>query len=234
MSTYIGMNAGEMVLQVRSMVGETQEGFFTNLDIKRWLNLGQLDFCQKTRLLTTSSTSESVAGQKKYGLKDDVMFILKVFYDGDKLSPKDLHQILAIVDRGSIDTEGTPRNYYLMGTTDSGLCLFLYPVPQDAGDDIEMWYMQRPDELEEDSDTSLIRPEFHMALCHYACRFARMKRREVTEARDEFAAYMDYVDQANEWRQQMQLDEPIYQKEHEVWDYVGVGDDMVTEDGAVP
>lgn len=231
MTTYTGMTGDKMVLQVRSMVGEAQPGFLTDDDIIRWLNLAQLELAQRTGLLVSEAESTSVASQKKYGLKDDFMEAVKVWYAEDQLRYRGLHELTAMYSRSDLNTEGTPQEYYLMSTADSGLCLFLRPVPAVTGDEIATWYRARPDVLTaSSSSTSLIRPEFHMALCHWAAAQARKKRREYRESRDELVMYEGYVQRAESFARNPQKDRPPHVLDHQIWDQSSVGEDPTIQE----
>lgn len=228
----ITLTLEDMIGEVRSELAEQVSGFLEDAEITRALNQGQLQFAYKTGICTTSSSSLSVLDQKKYGLPGDFLRIQKVFYDGKRIRPLNDHELINLANRSRLDNGGTPRRYYLRGTASSGLCLFLFEVPQTTGDTIEIWYEQSPEALENGADVTIIPRQFHRAPVVFALRRFRLKRGERAFAADLFAEWEDFIAEATSWSDRPHTDEPQTVADRAQWTYEGYGEDAAI--GEVP
>ena len=231
MTEFNSLTFGEMIGQVRGELGEVNEGYFTDEHMSQWINLAQLDFARRTGLCKTSAQGKAVDGQQKYSLATDYLRMEKVFWQGRNLRFLDEHQLLVIADQDRLIEQGTPSHYYLRGAADSGLCLWLYKVPNvtdGAGDySIVTWYHQAPPKLVSKADVSIVPGRFHHAICTWAHRLGRIKRREMVEAKELWGLYMEYVTDGIYERQVPTNDRPQEMNDGDVWSYQGVGDESV-------
>lgn len=211
MPAYAGLDLASLVDQVRSYVAEPSEGFLTRTEVVRWLNTAQMDFQSKTHYLTTSATTATVAFQQIYGLPDDYQRMQAVFYDGGRIDVVNDDEVIALAGKGNITSPGTPKAYFLRGTAVKEVCLHLWPVPDTAGKTLLLWYEQKPNELIEDTDTSMFGSEWHEALVLFAAARGKQKMRQIREAAQYRDQYQDYVNEAFVRRQRLHSDIPIAQ-----------------------
>lgn len=83
----------------------------------------------------------SIAGDNGYDLPDDFLALPAMEYSGRTLMSTTRQEMDAFFrDRDVVPSEtGQPDRYYIWGKK-----LFLYPVPSNAGDDIELFYVRTP------------------------------------------------------------------------------------------
>lgn len=214
------MDLTEMIAECRSELQEPNPGFFTDREFTRWINLGLSDFCVKTRILKSNSTVPSQIGKKDYSLDPRYMQMRKVFYDGRRLRPLSWEQLLVLADRTDMDLQDVPKHYYFMGSATTFTCLYLYPVPS-AVKQIEMWYIAKPLTLVTGTDTPLLDPDYHHAICLFAVAKGHQKQRQFEEARRIREEYAEIRDLAMSRRVREHLDEPILQYDETIFEETG-------------
>lgn len=210
------LTLADLIAEVRSLLAEPSSGFYLDSEITRWLNLGILDFATKTKVLSSSATSPSVIGQKKYSLPSDFLIPEKVFYDNQELDVVDHHELLYRATRANLDQQGTVESYYLQGTADSGNCLFLYRVPSSVKT-IEVWYIAAPEALVNQGDTILLAREWSNAACLFAAHRGHMKQRQLGDASACYALYNELVSEAIERKAEFQVDRPLEAHDIGMW-----------------
>lgn len=218
----LSLTAADMMAEVRAMVSEPATGFYTRAEILRWINMGLVDFANRTKLLRTAATTPTVIGQKHYGLPGDFVRAEKVFYDGLELFPLNDHQLLTYVaNRSALDAQGTVESYYFRGAQNSQLCIYLYQVPG-AVKDLEIWYEAIPDALVNDSDVPIVNPAWRQAVIAYAARRAHLKQRQHADAREHWAEYMTLVAEAEYQKAVWHKDTPIGFDDESIWSHKNV------------
>jgi hypothetical protein len=208
----------ELIAAVRSEIGEAPETYITQVEVIRWLNMGLVDFTERTRILRTAATMPTVIGQKKYVPPDDFSVMEKVFWDGDELEPLNDHELLFDVKRENLDNQGNPQSYYIRGASESPQCIFLHPVPA-AIRTLELWYVSVPDEMGKLTDVldAFLHPQFANALIYYAAERGQRKKRQLQEARDLRVLYEEQISRAETLRHQWTLDRPQYVIDEMAW-----------------
>lgn len=226
MGTPLTLALNDLLSELRARVAEPNSGYYTKEELVRWLNLGLRDFCTRTKLLRTSATANSVIGQKKYALPTDYQIMEKAFYDSTELTPLTDDELMGATTRTGIDTAGASRAYYVRGAADSGLCLFLYPVPS-AIKVIEIWYVAQPDALSDVSPNMLLPQEWCHAILLFAESMAHRKQRQLADAKFAQDQYKELLVEAHMRRIEWQLDKPIGMHDAGLWAHKGYGDSSV-------
>lgn len=215
--------AGDMIAEVRAGVAEPNDGFYTEDEFLRWLNMGAMDFVTRTRIHTSDALASSVVGQKKYGLPNDFILVEKVSYQDVELEPTDLHRLLTVTPMSGLDTQGGVEFYYIRGAADSQLCLFLWKVPSaSVPNAIRIYYVQKPEVMVNEGSSFPLSSEWAPAVIAYAKVRAHQKQRQHLDADRAMAEYQDLVGIAMERRGlRHQIDRPTEIEPEETWNLRG-------------
>lgn len=217
MTTFL-LTAGDLISDVRSAVAEPNEGYYTNAEILRWLNLGCLEFAARTRLLTTSAITGSILGQSRYNLPDDYLRMEKVFYNGTELEPADSHELFATTTFDDLTLQGQVEVYYIRGTSSTAASMNLWRVPANNGEAIEVWYVQRPDAMVNTSDPFPFRMEWANAILEFAISRAHRKQRQLADSNLALAKFEEYCIQGEQARSEFHLHRPLQAKSGALWE----------------
>jgi len=216
--TTFAHTAQSLIADVRSAVAEPNDGFYTDEEIIRWLNMACLDFAARTGILTTSAITGSVQGQSRYNMPDDYLQMERVFYNSQELEPADTHEIFARTPFEDIDLVGEVEVYYVRGTSTTATSLNLWRAPSTNGVAIEIWYRQRPDAMVGTADPFPLRMEWSNAIIEYAIHRAHRKQRQIADANLALARYEDYLIQAEQKRAEFHVNRPLQAKDSTAWD----------------
>lgn len=174
----------EMRMDVRDRIAEHETGFYSDDEIDRWLNAGQLDLAQRLpnealHTLREVSESETLAGVNTYALPHDFLRWRGVSYNGKPCRMIGFEELRAI-HGGNVfwtPTEDEPVAF-VWKTLD------IYPIPVVTGTKVELYYTKRPTPMTEDVSKCELPEELHEAVILYACSIAYAK-----EQNHEAAAY---------------------------------------------
>ena len=207
------MNLQEMILEVRSAIGDSSAAFWSDGEIIRWLNQAVRIMCSHALPLQAIHAVTLVASQQEYALPADVVRVFSVKYtDGsrvDNLYPTDP----ATAQSGGLST-GRPYYFYLRnrGTQTGGqistgisvaaivtarpnmsrFVLGLVPVPSAAKTCI-VSYFSSGMVLSHDGDEPPFGEEYHDGVCAYAIAKAKEKDE------DHMAAQQIYLPRFSEY-----------------------------------
>lgn len=183
------MNFAELKNEVASRLEDTNFDNFTEAEIKRWLNLGQMDIVTKTDCLKSSATTDVTEDQREYTLSDDCIKILRITYNDDRLGCTSFEE-LDLNDKDWMDDTGTPTNYLKYKNE-----IWLYPLPDASKTDgLKIFYVEMPDDMSADADIPFngrksLYP-YHELIVLYALMRAYQKDEKPAEARDAGGEYM--------------------------------------------
>ena len=143
----------KLLEDVRDIINETTEGFWTDDYIERQLEKGHQIASTKIKMVSMIWTATLVTGTPSTGeakIVDDREILLPssfitiddggVYYNDDTCKATTIKEIKH-TDRNWIDAEGTPHKYYLRGD------MLGFEKQISAGDTIRIYGIKMPDEL---------------------------------------------------------------------------------------
>lgn len=145
------MLASELFTQVRAELLEASAAFWTDAELLMWLNSGEADYINRTRLLQDTATMQTVAGRADYPLPANWLATKMLWFhkpdsggiDRQKpLNPTTLEKVSQEVkDPLTTDTSvlDDPTAYWIWGKS-----IYLRPIPKDSGRTITMFYDAKP------------------------------------------------------------------------------------------
>jgi hypothetical protein len=134
-----------METDVRRLLQEDTAARYSETDLFRWINEGELFIAAATRCLRTSTTAASVSGTEEYaipGSAPGAWAITRVDYDGTTLEPTPFEKRREAVREVAPDTNNTPQVWAPYGQK-----YVLAPPPDTAGDEIKVWHAYMPDAM---------------------------------------------------------------------------------------
>lgn len=183
------MNRSDIRTHMRDLLDESTEGFWSNDDLNRYINLANRKVNSVVSLLheeyfTVSSTFSTVSGTKSYSLPTDCRLVrrLEIYNSSDASDIIKVDELrFPRIEAGGewpFSSSGQPQRYIVRATQ-----FDLLPTP-DAVYTMRIYYDARKSDLATDSDTPQAPSEFHDMLVYWACALAQIKNKEKY---DEFA-----------------------------------------------
>lgn len=215
------MNLRQAILQVRYGLDELDEQYWSDVEIKGWLNEGAQLMCSLGQLLQNAITIRSVSGKQEYSLPDDLDEIECVGYDnGTMLKTVPVSQ--AMVQVGN-RFSGNPTGFYVRqfttqyqnqgGGSDSSeieiteiepgsnkprKVLGLWPIPSASNQQIFVSYFQRHPVLIGDNEEFAIPDEFARGPVDFATAKAKAKEEAYAEHDKYMSSFKDYAQRCKE------------------------------------
>lgn len=134
--------------------------FFTSAEILAYIWDAQMHLARETGCIRTVYTSTSVADQQEYAFPTRTIMVKRVSYDGIKIEPRPLDEVLALTSSVAAPT-GTPYIYAIWNEV-----LYLGPIPATSGATIKVFSINEPDEVTATS-TLDVPTRYHMDLAEY-------------------------------------------------------------------
>lgn len=140
----------DIVNDVRAEVIEPSPTFFSSTRMLALINLAQKEFVRKTQCLQNFAWTSTIAGEPAYPMPGDWLGSECIFYNAvnngvpswQRLKATSLEKMAQECPNflsSDSNNFGTPRKYYVVGTT-----MYLYPRPATTGsNDIFMYYRSR-------------------------------------------------------------------------------------------
>lgn len=184
------MTLEEALRQVRSMLAEPEDAptkFWTDEELKSWINEGYITFCYDTRILRGRAYSEVAPNTSEVTLPSSAIRVHAVWIVDESGNAIPLRRI----KRGEAIQESTaelPTSY----TVAMSNIIRLFPTPtRDVRLYIEYAYV--PSAIA--SDEEFVIPERYLpAIIHYACHCALLKQKDLApKASLHLATYQNYV-----------------------------------------
>ena len=170
------MKLTEMVTEVRSQLAEpveTVDPFWTDTEIKSWINEGYKQFCMATKIVKDMFIKTVAIGIKEKSIETEFVQIDRIEW---KNAAGDVTELLPMpiedVDFSSDAESGIPVNYYLR----SGNVIGIEPTTDAAGT-LQLYFSYIPAVLG-DNDSPLFPSMFHNALVEFALWKARIKYKD--------------------------------------------------------
>ena len=182
------MNRSEIRTDVRTLLNEPTEGFWTDANLNTYINkanqrVNSIIAATKEDYFTLSATFSTVASTKSYTFPTDCRFIRRM----EKYSASDASDIEKLDELKFPRTEmqgewpftetGIPKRYTVFGTQFN-----LEPIPDDVYT-MRIYYDSRKDDLAVDGDSPSSPSDFHDMLVYWTCVLALAQNKE---SADEF------------------------------------------------
>lgn len=145
---------GLIATMVRDRLDELVPAFWTEEQIRRWINEGCQDIARRSQTLQTSSTISAVAGTQSYTLPATVLQVNRIEYKrtGDSnvyaLEFRENNTMDPIWFLGKTIHRATPTYYTTWGYPPT-VTMLLYPTPDAAGT-ITVYYYKQATQLATD------------------------------------------------------------------------------------
>ena len=159
----------QLVTATRDELSEPTADFWTDTEIKRWINRANYDLADVAGIesatsstITTADGTESYSTPTGFGLIEQVEFV-----DTDDSTNFFVMSPISIEDK--IDGHAQPETYYLLGDK-----IFVSPVP-DGVYTLRLWYYKAGVTLSADGDTPIIPAKYHDLLTLFAVSQAKRK-----------------------------------------------------------
>lgn len=145
---------GTLLTDVRSRLDETAARFWTDVEIRRWLNDAARDVARRTESLQTTTPLAFAANDQSKTLPGDCIRVHRVEW---RATSQDQIYVLEFRDYNGMDqiwatsqvvTKGYPSHYTMWGYPPS-LTLLVYPTPSTGGT-VKVFYYRLPADLATD------------------------------------------------------------------------------------
>lgn len=223
------MQASTIITDVRRELLEATGITWSDTELLRLLNRGELDYVNRTRILENTTTINLVQGQSAYSLPSDWLSVrlilqdspvtnqdLSITHDWKRIYPSNLEKIAQeqpnLLDDSS-NSQSRPKKYYIWRRT-----LYFKPAPDLANAaTAQMWYKCKPTALPTVNDNINIDDSLSEALNEYILWKAFAKVKEFDTATEHKSNYFSYVGEGRRWvkresgdqRFRIDIDSPI-------------------------
>jgi len=209
------MTTADILAQIRSALVEPVPGFWTDEELLRWINRGQLDFVNRTRVMEDKYTTSTQNGVGIYPLPENCLSVHAIFINvattGQsanwlRLVPSNLEknaqQAPNFTATGTGQT-GSPGSYMIWGRS-----LYLFPIPNtDGSDDILMFFKSKPLDITASDQPLGLDDSLHEALIAYTLWRAFEKEKEFEQAIYQRGIYEGYIQQGLRWAKKQSGDQ---------------------------
>lgn len=203
------MKASTIITDVRREIVETVAAFWSDAELLRHLNRGQMDFVNRTRVLEDTAFMDTQAGRGDYPLPANFLSTKLVLHntpnqDGSanwkQVFPSTLEKFaqerpnFLSVDSGSL---GKPSRFMLWGNT-----LRISPAPDAAntsGSNLFLWYKSKPINITDTNSDVEIDETLCEALNEYMLWKCFLKEKEKDLAEFHMNNYLAYVKEGRRW-----------------------------------
>lgn len=155
--------------QLQELSGTTD---FTLTKLKKYINLGQVDFARRTKLLTNKFDITTVANQESYAIANARFIdILHVRYIEDNTT--EYGRALRLFPGGYVNLPrqklfGTPEQFWIRyGGDNVAMEIGTIPIASASSETISVFGHNLPVDLSADGDITLINQAYHEALILY-------------------------------------------------------------------
>lgn len=177
---------------IKRQFGDEAGVQLTDADILGWINSGQLEICERNKVIKALSTTDVVADQADYTLTGlNVMQIESIHYNGGVLPGQEFAQAQKTINDATSGTGVTnvftdPVLWYLWANT-----ITLWPTPAALiTDGLKIYYTKMPVDLTDLTETLSIPDKYYNMLCYWVMS----KAYELDEAFAEADAQLQYFE----------------------------------------
>jgi len=203
----------QLLSDIRSRLDEPAAQFYTDPELRRWINQGARDIARRTETLQTTALIALTPGQQQYSAPADTLRLYRLEYIDNSnrssvLEYRDYNNSDSVWWTTQLTAMSTPAMWTAWGYPPN-LKLVLYPIPNVPSTNIKVFYYQSPAELPVDGSTPNAtvpiptgRDELIVDFAEYmALRKARDGRwQEAKSLYDDKVASM--IDQTRRWSDQ--------------------------------
>lgn len=202
-----------IVTDVRSEIIEPNPTFFSNSRMLSLINLAQLEYVRRTRVLQSFAFTSTVAGQEDYPMPSDWLGSEKILYNRvnngvDNWAPllptgiEKMGQESPNFLSDDLAMRGVPSKYYIIGKT-----LHIFAKPQTSGtNDLYMFYESTPLPLLSLDDSLSIDDSLYPGVRAYILSKLWRQDNEDAKADREEARFEKEVGNGFKWKNKRILD----------------------------
>lgn len=189
------MTFTEQQNQVKVLLGDTSDTFYTTIEVKDSLNRIFPEVAAENEVLLTFDDYDVTQSVQRFTLKEAFLTVKRAEFHisasrHEEMLYVDLDQF-ARLSYAQSDREGEPKYYKIeMGATEIDNDpqrpgdLWLYPVPDTttaAGyPNLRVWYYQMPSTLSADGEMSELPIPLHMVCCYKAAALLALKNKDLS------------------------------------------------------
>lgn len=167
-----------LVSRIRTKIGDTAttgSQLYTDAQIQDIIQDGMEQFVLDTRALKDVATTSSVAGTRAYSLPSDIMFDLRLAYNGVEIPRTSQFDLDNTYFNDWSQQTGTPTSYYV-DLDPNNQKLYLFPTPSTAvTNGIVLEYVKIPPTLSGDSsvpfDAHTLMTPYHAAIVYWVSAY---------------------------------------------------------------
>jgi len=203
------MQASEIITDVRRELLETSGAFWSDAELLRHLNRGEMDFVNRTRILEDKAFLTTTPGRSDYPLPSNWLSARLVLLNTkenetdtnswQRLWPTSLEKKAQETPnflRTDEDYRGTPQKYDIWGND-----IYLTPAPRSSvSGDLYLFYNSKPIPITSTSQSINIDESLSEALNAYILWKAWSKSKERALAEEQKQIYFEYVQQGRRWK----------------------------------
>jgi hypothetical protein len=219
-----------VLTDVRSRLDEPAQQFYTDAEIRRWINQGSKDVARTCETNQTTATVSLTPGVQQYSAPTDTIRIYRVEYHDNvsrivALDYRDYNNADSVWWTTQTTVQSTPGMWTAWGFPPN-LKIVLYPIPGNAGTSIKIFYYQSPAELAIDgsaSNTDIAIPSGREEIVVDFVEYMALRKARDPRWQEAKALYDEKVkamyDQTRRWTDQAgTFDEAGYPIHPFVWD----------------
>lgn len=175
--------------QLRSLLNEPTENFWTDTQLDELIQLGVSDVCIKANCFETSEDVTLVSGQVLYDLaSSDIIKPVACYYSDTSETPDDVWGLQEIhprqINHLAHNTAGPPYYWYWYA---EGLNVWPPPTASENSDTVTIFYSKLSETITDIPD------EFQTLAILWALSKAREKERKVAESQQIYSIYANSV-----------------------------------------
>ena len=196
-----------IITDVRRELLETTGITWSDTELLRLLNRGELDYVNKTRILESTTSFSLIQGVSSYSLPSNFLSVRLMLHDHvddsgnhdwKRIYPSNLEKIAQeqpnLLDDSS-NTQARPTKYFIWART-----LYIKPAPDlDNATTISLWFKSKPVALNTTSDSINIDESLSEALNSYILWKAWSKVKELDKASNAKQDYQFYIGEGRRW-----------------------------------
>lgn len=210
------MQASQIITDVRRELLETTGNFWSDSELLRLINRGQIDFVNKTRILEDEARLSMTVGRSEYPLPDNwvsakVVFTKRTTDDNvnyKRLSPTTLEKLAQeqpnfLNATTDVDAFSRPNRYWIWNKT-----LNVWPSPDQVEDsDIRLYYKSKPRQITSETMSLDIDEALSDAITAYVLWKAWKKEQELDLSDAAGIEYFSYIKQGLRWQKKKSGDQ---------------------------
>lgn len=153
----------EVLSDLRIRIDDKLKKGYTDEYLRHLLNRGQEYIVGKTGCSEEYTTITTIADQQEYTFPTTIVGIIEAFYDDKRFYPKTFAELSETNPNWRDASSGTPQYWYYYGNV-----LGLYPAPDTADENVDIFYVKKPLEMLGDTSRSELPDQFNELIILYA------------------------------------------------------------------